>query len=326
MRCSCSSSAWLVSPNPATATPKASPRLATSTALPLSWVLSVPSRADSVTIRPSSRAPACCNWPADAATRASMAWRWSLAAWLTATSSVASVPMMRLRSSSSVLSRARLSDSCWRIRPSTSAAARGASAAPASSSETSPIVLRACTSHCCCRSRAVHASVSQICCCCCSVWLPACCHSRCSAPAMASSVAVQAASRCWSLLAASACSAAWARVTLASSAADRCSKPAATPASVCCSPVTRAWLLCPCWASAVVQTWDTLSTLLPKRAARPSSWACTVSTMRAWKAALSRATPASVASTAGPMLAPARRALSVRLSFSDRSTDAASAA
>ena len=143
---------------------------------------------------------------------------------------------------------------------------------------------------------------------------------------MASSAAVHAASRCWSWAAESACSAAWACATVACSAAARCSKVATKPPSDCCRLAAWAWLLWPCWASAVAQTSATLFTLLPKRADRPSNWVCTVSTMRAWKAALSRATPASVASTTGTIMAPASRALSVRLSLSERSTDVASAA
>ena len=89
-------------------------------------------------------------------------------------------------------------------------------------------------------------------------------------------------------------------------------------------PVCRALLVCSWRARAAVQVSATVFTVLSKRPARPSSWALTVSVRVSRRLLVSRAMPPMVASTTGWIASPARRALWLRLSRRDWSTEVAS--
>ncbi|MCY1218773.1 hypothetical protein D9M72_307240 [compost metagenome] len=106
--------------------------------------------------------------------------------------------------------------------------------------------------------------------------------------------------------------------------AERCSNVCAKPSSAPRSSPARASLL-RCWlASASFQIPATPAVEVSKRAEMPSSCCCTDCVTASRMAAVSRARPAMVASTAGWIAVPAARALSATLSFSDCPTEAAS--
>ena len=150
-------------------------------------------RADSASTFCVKRSPASSS---QAAVRADQPWRWpSAARWSCAAprrAGVFSVAMMRLRSSSMALSRAMLSDSLSRSCATGSAAARGASDAVCTrrrdlgdGAARMGLGLRRDTPALC-------SSMAQICACCARVCSPACCHSRCSVAAIVVSAPVQA--------------------------------------------------------------------------------------------------------------------------------------
>ncbi len=118
---------------------------------------------------------------------------------------------------------------------------------------------------------------------------------------------------------------AWVFSTLARRPAERASKESVKRPRVASRPVCRALLAASWRARALVQVSATVVTVLSKRPARPSSWAATVSVRVSRRLLVSRAMPAMVASTTGWIASPARRALWLRLSRRDWSTEAASA-
>ena len=111
MRSSCVASLSLDALNNCTAAPKASPRLATSTALPVTWAEISASLPVSDSTRSENCAPTRSISSEVVPTSASTAARCSVEARLTASSRVASVSSRRPRSSSMALSWAKLSDS-----------------------------------------------------------------------------------------------------------------------------------------------------------------------------------------------------------------------
>ena len=128
MRCSCPVSCSLARLNSCTATPKASPRLATSTALPVTCAATAcASATPASTVSREACADALQHLGGGAHQRVDRGALFGAGVVDRVEQASRACPVRRLRSSSTALSRTRLSVSSWRSSPITSAAARGAS-------------------------------------------------------------------------------------------------------------------------------------------------------------------------------------------------------
>lgn len=114
--------------------------------------------------------------------------------------------------------------------------------------------------------------------------------------------------------------------TVSTSVVERCSKAVARRSASACMSDDRLPFDCRCCSSAVAQLAAAAVVAAPKPALRPSSWRCTAPVTVACIAALSRASPARVASVDGCRAATTARALASTPVFSTFSSTPANCA
>ena len=252
-----------------TAKPKASTRLATSTALPVTcapprW------RADSAPTCAVNCAPTRSSMAAEAPTIASMAVRCSCADWADAIEQRVEAAMRRPRSSSNALfSPCLVGKLLAQLADDFGGHARrfGSGLHQAGDFVDGAGGVGLCIAGDVIRRSRQRPAIS---CCCASVWAPACCHSCCSVVAIAVTDASSLPSRCSSRAARSAYSTACASPTPASNMAAFCAKVCVKPFKNAARPVFIVSLLRSCVASAVAQVSAAALAVLSKRLAMPS--------------------------------------------------------